>query len=100
MLFCAHSGAQDRGGCLGGAESEAELGEVEESETAVHEHDPEAADEVQVELCDALWDMVAYVLQPATVWELQWSTTGFPTIMDVGVLAGDPLFTSLPANMR
>jgi hypothetical protein len=46
------------------------LGEVEESEAAVYEHDPDAADEVAADLCDALRDMVAFVLQPSTVWEL------------------------------
>ena len=65
---------------------------MEESAAAVYEHGPEAANEVAEELCDTLWDMVAYVLQPSTVWGLQWSATGFSTIMDVHVLAEDPLF--------
>jgi hypothetical protein len=60
---------------------------MEESEAAVYAHDPDAADEVAAELCDELWDMVAFVLQPSTVWELRWSAAGFPTIMDVQVLA-------------
>ena len=41
-----------------------------------------------------------YVLQPSTVWELCWSSAGFPTIMDVQVLAADPLFASLEAGQR
>lgn len=82
------------------AARQAELGEVEESEVAVYTHDPEAAEEVAVELCEALRDMVAFVLQPATVWELQWSVAGFPTIMDLGVLARDPMFTALPEGLR
>ena len=64
------------------------------------EHDPEAADEVAAELCDAIRDMVAYVLQPSTVWELCWSLAGSSTIMDVQVLAADPLFASLAAGQR
>ena len=82
------------------AARQAELGEVEESEVAVYTHDPEAAEEVAVELCEALRDMVAFVLQPATVWELQWSVAGFPTIMDLGVLSRDPMFTALPEGLR
>jgi hypothetical protein len=73
---------------------------MEESEAAVYEHDPDAGDEVAAELCDALRDMVAFVLQPTTVWELRWSAAGFPTIMDVQVLATDPLFLSLPEDLR
>ena len=64
--------------------------ELEESAAASYEHDPEAVDEVAAELCDAIRDMVAYVLQPSTVWELRWSLAGFPTIMDIQVLAADP----------
>ena len=67
------------------AARQAELGEVEESAAATYERDPEAADEVAAELCDAIRDVVAYVLQPSTVtvWELCWSSAGSPTIMDV-----------------
>ena len=79
---------------------QAELEDVEESAAATYEHDPEAADEVAAELCDAIRDMVAYVLQPSTVWELCWSSAGFPTIMDVQVLAADPLLSSLAAGQR
>ncbi len=59
------------------------MGESEESEAAVYEPEPDAADEVAAELCDALRDMVAFVLPPSTVWELRWSVAGFPTIMEV-----------------
>ena len=79
---------------------QAELEDVEESAAATYEHDPEAADEVAAELCDAIRDMVAYVLQPSTVWELCWSLAGSSTIMDVQVLAADPLFASLAAGQR
>ena len=82
------------------AARQAELGEVEESAAATYERDPEAADEVAAELCDAIRDVVAYVLQPSTVWELCWSSAGSPTIMDVQVLAADPLFSSLAAGQR
>ena len=73
---------------------------MEESAAATYEHDPEAADEVAAELCNAIRDMVAYVLQPSTVWELCWSSAGFPAIMDVQVLAAEPLFASLAAGQR
>ena len=82
------------------AARQAELGEVEESAAATYERDPEAADEVAAELCDAIRDVVAYVLQPSTVWGLCWSSAGSPTIMDVQVLAADPLFSSLAAGQR
>ncbi len=66
----------------------------------MYEHDPDAADEVAAELCDALRDMAAFVLQPSTVRELRWSAAGFPTIMDIQVLAIDPLFLSLLEDLR
>ena len=81
------------------AARQAELGEVEESAAATYERDPEAADEVAAELCDAIRDVVAYVCAAALqVWELCWSSAGSPTIMDVQVLAADPLFSSLAAG--
>jgi methylaspartate ammonia-lyase len=47
------------------AARQAELGEVEESAAATYERDPEAADEVAAELCDAIRDVVAYVCAAA-----------------------------------
>lgn len=44
--------------------------------------------------------MVAFGLEPGTVWKLQWSTAGFPTIKDIAILAEDPLFARLESGLR
>jgi hypothetical protein len=43
---------------------------------------------------------VIYELEPETVWKLQWSAAGLPTIMDVQILAGDALFLGLGEELR
>ena len=39
--------------------------------------------------------MVLFALQPSTVWEVQWSAAGFPTLASIAMLHRDPLFASL-----
>jgi hypothetical protein len=71
------------------AARQADLEELEKSAAAEYEQDPEAVDEVAEDLRNALRGKVAYELQHATVWDLQWSAAGFPTIMDARILAND-----------
>jgi hypothetical protein len=82
------------------AARQAELGEEVETAVAVYTHDPDEADDVAEDLRDAIRDMVAYELAPTTVWKLLWSTAGFPTIMDIAILAEDPLFARLEPGLR
>ncbi len=87
-----------RNGKRGGRQ--ADLGEVEETGAAVYTHDPDEADEVADNIREAIRDMVAYALEPAIVWKLQWSTAGFPTLVDISVLAEDPLFGGIDPGLR
>ena len=67
------------------AARQAELGEEVETAVAVYLHDPDEADDVADDLRDGIRDMVCFGLGPGTVWKLQWSTAGFPTIMDIEI---------------
>jgi hypothetical protein len=73
---------------------------VEETELAVYEHGAEAADEVADELRDGIRDMVLCELEPETAWKLRWSAAGFPTVMEIDILAGDSLFPGLDKELQ
>ncbi len=63
-------------------------------------HDSDEADDLAEDLREDISDMVAFGLEPGTVWRLQWSTAGFPTTMDIASLAEDPLFDRLEPALR
>ncbi len=75
------------------------MGEKVETAVEVYSHDPDEADDVAEDLRDGICDMVAFGLEPGTVWKLQWSIAGFPTIMDIAILAKDPLCARLEPGL-
>ena len=54
-----------------------------------------SVDDVAVEIQEEIREMVLFALQPSSVWELQRSTAGFPTLASIAMLGTDPLFSSL-----
>ncbi len=79
---------------------QAALGEVAEAELAVYEHDSDAADEVASELREGVREMVTFQLEPETVWKLQWSTAGYPTLAEISLLSEDALFSLMGNSQR
>jgi hypothetical protein len=54
-------------------------------------HGAQAAGEVAEELREAIKEMVAFNVLPATLWALRWTDAGFPTILNTEILrAEDP----------
>ena len=71
---------------------QAEDGEVVVGSAARYEHGAQAAGEVAEELREAIKEMVAFNVLPATLWALRWTDAGFPTILNTGILRAEAAF--------
>jgi hypothetical protein len=60
-----------------------------------YEHGSQAAGEVAEDLREAIKEMVAFNVLPATLWALRWSEAGFPTIQNTGILRAEAAFWTL-----
>ncbi len=55
-------------------------------------HGAQAAGGVAEDLREAIKEMVAFNVLPATLWALRWSDAGFPTIINTEILRAEAAF--------
>lgn len=70
-------------------------GEIIVGAAAAYEHGDQAASEVAEDLRQAVKEMVAFNVMPATLWAMIWSASGYPTILNVWILRAEAAFWTL-----